>query len=267
MYDAGHLDCLEFVMEHGPPINDGVLGLAIRSGHLACVELLVAQGFPHEPYLHDVDWEEQARPEQLPCLRHLFDQGCAMDRGNLIMAARSHALSYVQFLHKHGMPLWTRAREGPPEAYLAHGPCFGIFQIDCCCMDNNILPIPSGVASSPGLFDVLRWGHACGAPVTPDIEDMIRAKRLATQAVLLSFHGAPRVRRGDGTRAQRAAWVSMYAVPPDQVEDILLKAELEIPESVGRGLFAKQCVEAVDPWPDLGDVNFPEEFRTWGYAG
>jgi hypothetical protein len=188
-----------------------------------------------------------------------------MDRGYLIMAARSHDLSYVRFLHARGMPLWTRVRA---ENYSDEpdGPKFGCSGVDRYCMDINILPIPSGVESPSGMFDVLRWGHACGAPVTPDIKYLIRAARGATRAVLLSFHGAPRVRRGEGTRAHRAAWASMQAVPPELIEDILLTAEMEIPESVGRSLFAKQCVEAVGPWPDPGDVDFSREFRTWGYA-
>lgn len=263
---AGHVDCLDFAIQHGPRMGDVLLIAAINKGQLACVKLLVARGWPREtPYLHHVDWYHLAEPQMFPCLQHMFEQGCPMHPGNLIMAAQAGGLDYARFLHKHGIPLWTRACEEDPYADQSCGPNFPGTKRDDHCLDNNILPMPSADKAG-GMFDILRWGHALGAPLTPAIEDLIRAKRAATRAVLLSFHGATRLRRGEGTRAQRRAWANMGAIPCELVEEILLKAKLELPETLGRCLPAHRLVEVEGRWVAAWSVHETVEFNTWHYA-
>jgi hypothetical protein len=68
------------------------------------------------------------------------------------------------------------------------------------------------------------------------MEEMFRAQRMSTRAVLLCFHGATRLSQGEGTVEQQAAWSAMGAVPQELIEDILVLGELEIPESLGHRL-------------------------------
>lgn len=327
------------------PVTDNSFALAVERGHLACVKLLVAAGLPREPYLHR-EWRSPAEAHLLPCLQHMFDMGCRIHPGNMIMAARGGNLEHVRFLRENGIPLWTRACVAAPLKQSSTGHSrFGRSRADRQCVNNNILPIPGdeidveegpeggyfpGFPTSasefrgqgpeqcccsgsvdgtrrsqaafhpsdghrsrkfpfrackfhaygskgcyahkaagketPVMFDVLRWAYAHGAPVTPAVDDAIRAMRASTRAVLLALHGATRVRRGDGTQAERAAWASMHAVPPSVVEKIVARAGLEIPESFGRSLPAHRPVEAWDTWRSPHALGGIEEFKTWGYA-
>ncbi len=114
------------------------------------------------------------------------------------------------------------------------------------------------------MYKVLRYGALMGAPLSPAMEEMIKSQRESTRAVLLCFHmatglsqregreeqvaawsymglllrlrGAIGLSQGEGSEEQRAAWSCMGRIPLGVIENILLLADLEIPESFRRGV-------------------------------
>ncbi len=66
------------------------------------------------------------------------------------------------------------------------------------------------------------------------MEEMLAEQRRTTRTILLSFHVAPQLSRGEGTAEQRAAWAVMGRVPFDIIEKILVLSEFEIIEALRR---------------------------------
>ncbi len=121
------------------------------------------------------------------------------------------------------------------------------------------------------MLKTLRYASCMGAPVTPVIEEIFESQRVATRAVLLCFHVAGRLSRWRASSkrramwaacdphvvareravraANRAMWGAMARMPRELVEKLLVHADLEIPESFGRRLFAQRsaCVPLKDP--------------------
>jgi hypothetical protein len=75
-----------------------------------------------------------------------------------------------------------------------------------------------------------------GAPVTSLMEEVFKAKRRATRAMLACLHVATALSQGKGTVERKAAWSVMGRIPLELIDEILLRADLEIPESLRRGL-------------------------------
>jgi hypothetical protein len=71
--------------------------------------------------------------------------------------------------------------------------------------------------------------------LTPAMEELFRAHRRSTRAVLLSFHVAAPLSGGEGTPWQKA-WAAMGRVPHELLENIIVHAGFEIPKSVRRSL-------------------------------
>jgi hypothetical protein len=238
---VGHVDCLKFTIENGPPDANAALAEAIHGGHVDCVALLVAMVPPSEPYLHTSD--AQVGAMQLRCFEYLLCHGWPIDHENMIYAAQHGNLDFARLLHQHRIPLWSGAREqktreaGATHALYRYLPAQPYFD------GKNIMVIPRSEQTNSLMYNVLRWGHACDAPVPPSVEDAIKAKRSSTRAVLLSFHAARRLSRGEDAGDNRAVWAGMHAVPPELTEKFLLQADLEIPESIGKALFARRLVE------------------------
>ncbi len=95
----------------------------------------------------------------------------------------------------------------------------------------------------------LWYGWALGAPLSPAMEAVFKAKRGLTRTVLCCFHVATRLSQGKAALEQRAALGAMGRVPVDMVEQILMLAELEIPELLRRPLpRASRKVKNPDPF-------------------
>jgi hypothetical protein len=86
------------------------------------------------------------------------------------------------------------------------------------------------------MWEALRYGWEWGAPVTPLMEEVFEAKRRATRAVLSCFHVASGLSQGMRTPEHKAAWSAMGHIPLELIDNILLLAGFEIPESLRRGL-------------------------------
>jgi hypothetical protein len=92
------------------------------------------------------------------------------------------------------------------------------------------------------MLSALRYGWVMGAPLTSVMEEVFVDQRRSTRGLLLSFHVAARLSQGEGSGERRAAWSAMGAVPVELIENILVLADFEIPESLRRGLPLKQGV-------------------------
>jgi hypothetical protein len=250
---AGYVDCLAFTLEHGCTVDNYMLSGAIDGGHLPCVELLVSQGSLPTPFFHvSIDYyapenpasarvQGPVGPEQIRCLQYIIDKGCPIHPGTLILAARNGDLNYVRFLYGHGVSLWDHARsEEARQESTAVQSCSCILCCPVQCALRKTITIPCKPEDTSHMWTALLYGGLMGAPVSPAMEELFEAKRRSTCAVLLCFHVATGLSQGEGSLEQRAAWSAMGGVPMELIEMILIFASLEIPESLHRGLPAKQ---------------------------
>ncbi len=178
--------------------------------------------------------ERPLSPNQLRCFQHLFDKGCRIHPGTLVSAARFGDLGLVRLLHSRGVPLWEWVWDEPTEEEWP-----GLRLCLCKLYDDAIagrLVVPHQPAAAKHMWKTLMYGAIHGAPVTPAVVALFITQRSATQAVLLSFHAAARLNQGGGTPEQIAAWAVMGCVPIQLIENILVLADLEIPESLHRSL-------------------------------
>jgi hypothetical protein len=256
---------------HGCPVNDRVLDNAVKGGRLTIVELLVAHGLPSRPYLCAPTGRGEVAfgPAQLRCLQHLFDKGCPIHPGTLIAATRRGNVDAVRFLHRHGVPLWTRAEEhNAKEDYFPEPSSQALLEMN---LSAKIIAIPMLPADAEYMWAALRYGAAMGAPLTPVMEQVFRAKRAATRTALLCFHVAHRLSRKGGHRKKRAAWAGMGAMPIEVIEKILVLGGFEISESLYCGLPRECAVKVEGPlslvWWVKSDASHPRMKGTGGRAG
>jgi hypothetical protein len=244
----GHADCLAFALElmrspYGLSTAE-MMYIAIMGGDLPCVEVLVPDLPTGELYFHAArraadrysfpqvsGCERPMAPNQLDCFQHLFDSGCRIHPGTLISAAMHGDTDFVRWLHNRGVPLWTYAREVRPRDKYGGLPTF--------CARNlyeyakyELLTIPDEPEAARHMWGALMYGAAHGAPLTPIVVEMLKARRSAACAVLLSFHAASRLCQGKGTPEDRAAWAVMGRMPSELVNKILVLADLEMTESL-----------------------------------
>ncbi len=278
-------------MEHGCPVEDYLLNVALARGDLPSVALFVRHGLPQtRPFHHGANGPSMGS-DHLRCLRHLIDSGCPIHPGTLISAASQGNVDTVRLLHEGGVPLWERAWTWEVETG-PHSLCanilLGLQQI-MYAEQHKLIVVPQVAAAGVQMRKVLRYGACMGAPVTPGIEEMLRADRAGTRAVLLSFHVAAGLSQGKGVESgkvlpphnarskqagsvqmsrrqdaarpcklntkrgrwkQRDAWAVMARMPPDLIDKILVLADLEIPESARRTVPTQCCVRVQLRGPD-----------------
>ncbi len=249
MWYAGHVGCLAFVLDHVPDHKDYLIRIAVHNGYLECVKLLVAKGYPIKPYrpplLGRMDGHGNffgyLGPEQMRCLQYMFGKGCSIDAGVVIWAAKCGDVELMRTFHKQGAPFWDCTWEEniddiPPSKKA------GSFMRDRLwhCNEMNILAIPRSPQHANHMWKALFYGSVMGAPLTPGMAEVFKAKRRSTQALLLSIHVATRLSQGEGTETQKAAWAALARMPLDVTGEILVRADLEIPGSLRRNLFGQQ---------------------------
>jgi hypothetical protein len=100
------------------------------------------------------------------------------------------------------------------------------------------------------MYRAMRYVSCMGAPVTPSMEKIFRDERAATRALLLSFHVATRMGQGKGICKQGAALDGMARMPPELIEKVLVHADVEIPELLGRSLPPQRSVRVLFSGPD-----------------
>ncbi len=242
-YCAGKVLCLRVLIDGACPLNDDVLGSAVRGGHLTCVEALHARGLPRKPLSFgssnwDVRYGGQIRDDGLRCLAYLLDQGCPIHPETLIFAATSGDLDSVRFLHSHGVGLWDAAGEAMGAGWrqmdaFADGPP-GMLDKYVQRNKKTICESPDGCDH---MWSCLWYGWGMGAPLTPAMEKVVTVGRAATRATLLCFGAATRLSQGDGKPpGHRAASAAMDRMPIELLEKIILLADFEMSESLHRRL-------------------------------
>jgi hypothetical protein len=194
--DVGHFDCLTYVVEHGCPLDDALLGIAKAKVHLPSNALVVRHGLPKSrPYQHRADGQLSGSA-QLHCLRHISGSGCPIHPGTLIGSASQGCVDTVCILHEGGMPLYEHAWAWELEA--GSNALYSLAASNCSCMQSSTSYFRSLKCLCPPMRKVLRYGAWVGAPVFHIIQEMLRADRAGSRAVLLCIHVAARLSLGKG---------------------------------------------------------------------
>jgi hypothetical protein len=161
---------------------------------------------------------------------------CHRHRGSHL--GRCGDVDLVRFFHQRGVQFWDCTWEEhiddmPPSKFA------DLFMSSrlAFCRKLNILTIPR---NPQDVWKALFYSSVMGAPLTPGMEEVLKAKRAPTRAVLLSLHVASRQSQGEGTEQQKAAWDAMGRIPMDITENILVLAECEIPDSLRHSLFGQE---------------------------
>jgi hypothetical protein len=144
----------------------------------------------------------------------------------------------VRYLHERGVKLWERAWEAGEWYHrrVRHEDLRAREIRENMCVHKRLLPIYWTPKRADRMWAAVRYGAYMGAPLSPAAYAVFRVKRAATRAVLLCFHVAGRLIRETRIGRKRAAWAGMGRVPPELIEKVLIHADLEIPESIRRGL-------------------------------
>ncbi len=195
-------------------MDDLVLSAAVHNGHLACVELLVAHGLPSEPYLHGkhpiIGGHPQAPaliqrplhlgPAQWRCLQHIVDAGRPVHPGTLILAASAGDETCVRYLHGNGVPLWGQAWEEADDRLLTVKQILGCGASREDFASRGVIILPRQAHMTRHLWGALRYAWTQGAPLTPAMEGVLKAKRVTTRAVLVCFHVAAALSQGSASK-------------------------------------------------------------------
>ncbi len=107
------------------------------------------------------------------------------------------------------------------------------------------LPVPRAAYYVEPIWKALRYGWALGAPVTPAAQRMFAQKTRHSRAVLCCFYTAGRLSEAAACPKQKGVWAAMAAVPSALVENIIVFADLDIPESMIRRAPQQQSPPAV----------------------
>jgi hypothetical protein len=219
-------------------VTDRTLSAAVKKGHLDCVKLLLTNRLSDEPFIYKTVGFNLENPassrigepaRELCCLQYIIDEGCPIHAWSLILAAGD---GYVDCVHSRGFSLWEKAEDR--DATNRTCSCISCEPVDCA--SERTITFPCKPEDASRMYTALLYGALMGAPLSPAMEDMFKTQRKSTCAVLLCFHVATGLSQGEGSEEQRAAWSCMGRIPLGVIEKILLLADLEIPESLRRGL-------------------------------
>ncbi len=169
---------------------------------------------------------------------------CDRVRAALCIAATYGHLDCVRFRHARGFPLWDDLRLRGDVWY---GPAFHWNDVYVYTYETTLY-VPPTSRHAQFLWGVLSYGAMHGAPV-PGWFSAERRER--AREVLLCFHGAARLSRGEGEHVSgregerkgdrrrgglrnARLWGVMARVPVDVVYLILVAAELELQETFKR---------------------------------
>jgi hypothetical protein len=260
-----HLQCMQYLLDNGRVIHPGTLICAARRGDVDAVRFLHGRGVP----LWTAACEEDAEEEEFAT--HISRMCREIVRK---LRLRTATIAIPEFAAK-GLFASAHAEAAYDEAEPV--PRFRMKTKQRSLRRQGVIAVPEKPLDTVPMWRALQYGWAMGAPLTPAMEEVFKAKRAATRATLLCFHVAARLSQGTGSLTQetdsatqgsgsvtqgtgplteetgflaqgtdslgeeegasgeqRAAWAGMGHVPIELLEKILLKADFEIPESLGR---------------------------------
>jgi hypothetical protein len=237
--------CPRYLVEKGCPIHPGTLISAALRGEADCVRYLHERGVG----LWEHAWEAGRERHRRPSVEHRRHRGLkdlcvakkilpvcwAPKRPNRMWAAVRYVHGAVRYKRGVGRGA-VRTRYVQP-----HVRCGTVHTTACAARCGTYNRMWAAVRYVRGAVRYV-YGAYMGAPFTPVVHEVFRFKRIATRAVLLCFHVAGRLSRETQTGRKRAAWAGMGRMPPELIEKVLVDADLEIPESIGRGLPVQSSV-------------------------
>ncbi len=232
--------CLQHLVDKGVLIHPRTLMTAVQCGDVDAVRLLHAGGVP----LWEGAWEygqvttNTTNTTSRPLCEGESEGGPVNSNSRRIERLIRHGVlrgaEHVGQPHgAHGGHMWSAlATEGRRTARDAmHADVAkGHF------LENNVIAVPRNMKAAEHMWDALRYGWTMGAALPPAMVHEFESRRAATRAVLLCFSVAARRSPESVSREQAAAWSAMGRVSMELTEQILLRANLEIPESMFRGL-------------------------------
>jgi hypothetical protein len=169
---------------------------------------------------------------QLLCIQHLIDKQCPIHPATLIWGARGGDLHAVRTLRNRQVGLWEYAcREEDMDARTFSRSDIDATFFKCYVLRHKILVVPQ--MPNEHVLRAMHYGWAKGAPMTPAMDALFRAKRAATRTTLLCFHVATGLSTKEETPPQlRASFAAMGRVPVDLIERFLLESDLENAETL-----------------------------------
>ncbi len=192
--------------------------------------------------------------------------------------AASGDLDLVRLLHSRGVGLWAGAYKKKPlcasaPPWLSLGIHDSVKKEKEALREQDFIAIPQIPKDVVTMSRVLQYGWAMGAPLTPAIEEVFRAKRAATRSTILCFKAAARLSREVGiSPRQRAALAVMGRMPIEMVETILMHADFETEHTLRRSRASDCSVEVKLPCSPLvvwmrDDIVQIEAFQRWAKGG
>jgi hypothetical protein len=234
---AGHFDCLRFLIERGAPHSDWTLRHVIIAEQLDILNMLLARGAPatplsytsYHPYIGDRGTFTEG---QLLCLQHVIDSTRPIHPATLTWGARGGDLQAVRFLHSRGVQLWEYAckeEDFDDIRFNRLGSTATCWK--CYVLHRNVLVVPP--MPDKCVLQAMQYGWVRGAPMTPAMETLFRAKRAATRAILNCFHVATSLSNREETSPQlRTTFAVMGKTPMHLIERLLMEADLEIRDTL-----------------------------------
>jgi hypothetical protein len=236
---VGHHDCLGFLIEHGAPVNDSTARIVVMREHLESIALLAARGVPPvaTPFLYPADFVTHGDrggflQGQLECIKRINGNGCPIHPGTLIWGARGGDLKSVRFLHGIDVKFWEYAckEEDIDDINFSRNADVAA-SWKRYMLKEKILVVPQ--APEEPVLRAMQYGWMRGAPMTPAVEALFRAKRAATRATLLCFHVATALSRKAETPPElRTSFAAMGRIPMELIEILLEEAGLETKDTL-----------------------------------
>ncbi len=149
---------------------------------------------------------------------------CSLQRPMCIAAARAH-LPVVRYLHGRGFPLWSHVKVAS-DCLFAQGFRCSVGHSE---MTQNCLYVPEAPHLARCQWGVMRYAELHGAPLPESAGWVFRERRERAREMLMCFHGAARLSKGEGEHAH--LWGLIADVPVDLLYIILVAAELEMEET------------------------------------
>jgi hypothetical protein len=214
--------------------------------HLKSIDLLAVRGVPAiaTPFLYPADFVTHGDrggflQGQLQCIKRILGTGCPIHPGTLIWGARGGDLPAVRYLHGLDVKLWEYAcKEEDIDDINFSSNADVAASWKRYMLKEKILVVPQ--APEERVLKAMQYGWMKGAPLTPAMEALFRAKRAATRATLLCFHVATALSSKAETPPElRTSFAAMGRFPMDLIDILLKEADLETEDTLCRSLPAR----------------------------
>jgi hypothetical protein len=195
----GHMRCLDYLVERGFPIDPGTLLKATQRGDLGYVRFLHSRGVPLwscavDAHASSIADDKHCALQTSHATTSADDEHCAPES--------SHATTIAD--DEHCAPLTSHATNECCKRLVGSF----VLGVEPKTPHETFGETSTMKADAETLWGPLLYGWVNGAPVTPAVKEVCKAKRAATRATLLSFYVASRLSRGEGTPCEDREGIS-----------------------------------------------------------